>query len=87
MAVRHNRCRSRTLRTTIRPSPNGDVWVGTRSGAFRWNERLLTSWTSTNGLHGWVHAIAAATNGVTWFGTSKGLFRSEAKPTARPYRW
>ncbi len=56
---------------------NGDVWVGTRSGAFRWRERLLTAWTPTNGLNGVVRAIAVATNGIVWFGTPKGLFRSE----------
>jgi signal transduction histidine kinase/DNA-binding response OmpR family regulator/ligand-binding sensor domain-containing protein len=58
-------------------SINGDVWVGTSEGAFRWNERVLTSWFSTNELSGSVYAVAAATNGVTWFGTSRGLFRSE----------
>ncbi len=62
---------------TILPSTNGDVWVGMWNGAFRWNERLLTAWSSTNELSGRVFAIAVATNGVTWFGTSSGLFRSE----------
>ncbi|MGI8603642.1 MAG: response regulator [Verrucomicrobiales bacterium] len=62
---------------TARSLPNGDFWVGTRAGAFRWNERVLTAWTETNGLDSRVQAIAAATNGVTWFGTSKGLFRSD----------
>jgi signal transduction histidine kinase/CheY-like chemotaxis protein/sugar lactone lactonase YvrE len=56
---------------------NGDEWFGTRSGAFRWNERLLTAWTSSNGLSGQVQAIATATNSTVWFGTPKGLFRSK----------
>jgi signal transduction histidine kinase/DNA-binding response OmpR family regulator len=55
---------------------NGDVWVGSRFGAFRWNQRLLTAWTRTNGLDSAVQAIAVASNGVTWFGTTRGLFRS-----------
>jgi len=62
---------------TIASSANGDVWIGTDDGAFRWNERLLTSWFSTNELSGSVYAIAVASNGVTWFGTARGLFRSE----------
>jgi signal transduction histidine kinase/CheY-like chemotaxis protein len=65
------------LALTVRSSPNGDIWVGTRLGASRWNERLLTFWNSTNGLDGRVQDIAVATNGVIWFGTQKGLFRSE----------
>jgi len=56
---------------------NGDMWVGTDAGAFRWDERLLTAWYSTNEFSGRVNAIAVAPNGVTWFGTTKGLFRSE----------
>jgi signal transduction histidine kinase/CheY-like chemotaxis protein/ligand-binding sensor domain-containing protein len=61
----------------VRSSPNRDVWVGTSLGASRWNERLLTVLTSTNGLDGRVQAIDVATNGVIWFGTQKGLFRSK----------
>jgi signal transduction histidine kinase/CheY-like chemotaxis protein/ligand-binding sensor domain-containing protein len=56
-------------------APNGDLWVGTREGAFRWNGRLLGAWTETNGLDSRVLAIASGTNGITWLGTSKGLFR------------
>jgi signal transduction histidine kinase/DNA-binding response OmpR family regulator len=62
---------------TALSSTNGDMWVGTRLGAFRWNEGVLTAWTRTNGLDGQVQAIAVATNGIVWFGTVKGLFRSE----------
>jgi signal transduction histidine kinase/CheY-like chemotaxis protein/ligand-binding sensor domain-containing protein len=62
---------------TAVPLPNGDVWVGTKGGAYRWNQGLLSSWTPANGLEGRVQAIAVATNGVTWFGTARGLFRSE----------
>jgi ligand-binding sensor domain-containing protein len=62
---------------SARSFPNGDMWVGTLAGAFRWNEGLLTAWSATNGLDSRVLAIAVATNGVTWFGTVKGLFRSE----------
>jgi signal transduction histidine kinase len=62
---------------TARSTANGEMWVGTRSGAFRWKERLLAAWTPTNGLNGRVQAVAVATNGVTWFGTPNGLFRSD----------
>ena len=63
---------------TAVPSTNGDVWVGTDSGAFRWNERILTSWDENNGYGGTVNAIAVAANGVTWFGGPRGLTRSES---------
>jgi signal transduction histidine kinase/CheY-like chemotaxis protein/ligand-binding sensor domain-containing protein len=63
---------------TARAYPNGDVWIGTRNGALRWNQRPLAEWTQTNGIQGQVHAIAVASNGVVWFGTSRGLFRSES---------
>jgi signal transduction histidine kinase/CheY-like chemotaxis protein/ligand-binding sensor domain-containing protein len=62
---------------TIVSTPDGDVWLGTRSGAFRWNERILTAWPETNAVGGWIHAIAVAPQGVVWFGTRRGLFRSE----------
>jgi signal transduction histidine kinase/CheY-like chemotaxis protein/ligand-binding sensor domain-containing protein len=62
---------------SIRSSTNGDVWVGTGAGAFRWNGEILTRWTGTNGPRSAVLAIALATNGVTWFGTHHGLFRSD----------
>jgi signal transduction histidine kinase/DNA-binding response OmpR family regulator len=60
-----------------RPVPNGDIWLGTRGGAYRWNQRPLTEWTRADGLRGWVYSVAVATNGVVWFGTSQGLYRSE----------
>ena len=66
------------LALTTHSTPNGDIWVGTRAGAFRWNERLLNSWTEANGYGGRVHTITVAPDGVTWFGTSRGLWRSEA---------
>jgi signal transduction histidine kinase/CheY-like chemotaxis protein/ligand-binding sensor domain-containing protein len=56
---------------------NGDVWLGTRGGAYRWNQRLLTEWTRDDGLRGWVYSVAVATNGVVWLGTAQGLYRSE----------
>jgi ligand-binding sensor domain-containing protein len=62
---------------SARAAPNGDMWGGTRAGAFRWNERILTAWTATNGLISRAHAIAVDTNGVIWIGTDKGLFRAE----------
>ena len=70
---------------TVHGAENGDVWVGTDSGAYRWNERLLTSWTAKDGLEGRIQAIAVASKGVTWFGTDKGLFRADgASSPPRP---
>ena len=63
---------------TVLPLTNGDVWVGARDGAFRWNDRILTSWDENNGYGGRVYAIAVAADGVTWFGSSLGLHRSES---------
>ncbi len=67
---------------SILPLPNGDVWVGTQSGAVRWNEKNLTSWGPKDGLTGNVLSIAVGADGAIWFGTSHGLFRaaSETSP-------
>jgi signal transduction histidine kinase/CheY-like chemotaxis protein/ligand-binding sensor domain-containing protein len=62
---------------TARSSPNGDVWLGARWGAVRWNQRIVTEWTATNFMQSRIMAVAVASNGVVWFGTTKGLFRSE----------
>ncbi len=68
---------------SLHRAPNNDVWIGTTSGAYRWNQHVLSAWTPTNGLPHRVMAVAAASNGVTWFGTLRGLFRA-AQPHLPP---
>jgi ligand-binding sensor domain-containing protein len=52
-------------------------------GAFRWNERILTAWTRTNGFDQRVHALAVSTNGAIWIGTPRALPCAESVRSAR----
>jgi signal transduction histidine kinase/CheY-like chemotaxis protein/ligand-binding sensor domain-containing protein len=60
---------------------NGDVWFGTASGAFCWNNEWQRQFPPGE-LGGRVYALALGTNELVWFGTSRGLFRlDETNPT------
>lgn len=58
---------------SLSTSPNGDVWVGTRShGAFRLNgDGTFTNFTTANSIleSNWIHAIKVLPNGDVLLGT------------------
>jgi signal transduction histidine kinase/ligand-binding sensor domain-containing protein len=75
----------RSASSIVQSATNGDIWFGTRAGAFRWNGRMLDQLTPTNGLRGGVRALALGGDGAVWFGTIQGLFRYKP-PNRAPER-
>jgi len=57
---------------------NGNVWIGTRRGAARWDGNQMVWFRSQDGLtDGPVRAILPAADGSLWFGTTNGVSHLE----------
>ena len=54
-------------------APNGDIWVGTEDGAFRWTGKTFIGVDHSTGLENTdVHSILADSEGQIWIGTFGG---------------
>ncbi len=53
---------------------DGEIWIGTTNGLFRWKNKQLTNFDLDNGLpDNVIYGILEANNGDIWVSTNKGL--------------
>lgn len=59
---------------TIGEGPDGAIWVGADLGLFRWQDGVVTRFSTADGLvHDDVQSLLFARDGAFWIGTARGI--------------